>query len=292
MIRVGESQIQHRRLLEVDGLTKRYGTHLAVDSLSFDVMEGEIVALLGPNGSGKSSTLHCISGILPSSEGHVQICGLGQDDSRTKMLMGFVPDDLALPLSLTGAEFLSFVARLQPTTDFDWRDFLVSELGLDHALHRFLAEYSHGMKRKIQLVAALAHLPKFLILDEPYRGLDPEASVILRELVREFVHQNGSTLVATHDLLMAETYFDRVYIMANGVVMASGAPRELREGHGKKTLEEVFLSVIGLEEPTREARRRVATRWPGNGKAESTNSSALDKAYSRETATTNSLRAW
>jgi len=262
MGRVEDCRDDDAPILEVEDLTKRYGTHLAVDSASFAVADGEIFAILGPNGSGKSSTLHCIVGILPLDSGTIRIDGYDQSRPEAKMSVGFVPDDLALPQSLTGAEFLAFVRRLQPATDIAWRDFLISELGLGDVLSRFLAEYSHGMKRKIQVVAALAHMPTLLILDEPYRGLDPEAAVILRELIRTFVDNGGAALVTTHDLLAAESYFDRICIMANGRTVAGGQPCELRERYGRESLEDVFLSVVGLEQVTSEARQRIAARWP------------------------------
>jgi ABC-2 type transport system ATP-binding protein len=258
----GLSVIAKSAVVQVSNLVKCYGKTKAVDSVSFDVKPGEIFGLLGPNGSGKSSALHCITGILPFDAGNIHIRGVRHDTPEAKMSLGFVADDLSLPISLTGAEFLRFCEKMQPRTDLEWRSFLVDELSLTAHLGKFMAEYSHGMKRKIQLISALAHMPRLLILDEPYRGLDPEASVLLRELVATFAQRGGAVLVATHDLLAAEAYFDCVCIMSAGASVALGEPRQLSEASNCATLEQLFLQVVGLEESTLLSRDRIASHWP------------------------------
>lgn len=253
--------------LRVVDLVKRYGRFVAVCGVSFTVPSGGITGLLGPNGSGKSSVLHSITGVVTATSGTVTIAGRAHDTAAAKAVTGFVPDDLPLPLNLTGFEYLDLVRRLQPGTDPTLTDELVSLLGMTRALPRLVAEYSHGMKRKIQMIAALGHRPRLLILDEPFRGLDPEAHVILRELIASFVRDGGGVLVATHDLSAAEGYCDAVTVVADGCVVADGPPHRLMDEHGQRSLEGVFLAATGLAERTRSKHEQLSalrlTAGPG-----------------------------
>src|SRR6266542_2258678 len=233
-------------LLDVERLVKRYRNLTAVAGVSFSVHRGETCGLLGPNGSGKSSTLHAVVGVVPPSDGRVRIAGHPADSPAAKRHLGFVPDDLRLPAGLTGAELLALVERLQPAADRSLMDFLVDLLGLGTALSRLVGEYSHGMQRKLQLVAALLHRPELLVLDEPFLGLDPEAALVLR-----------AVLIATHDLLAAERYCDQVVILSEGRVVAEGPPDGLLARYGASSLEGVFLVATGLKERVQAARTRL-----------------------------------
>ncbi|BEP13399.1 ABC transporter ATP-binding protein [Acidothermaceae bacterium B102] len=244
--------------LSVTGLVKSYGRFEAVRGVDLCVPAGNVVGLLGPNGSGKSSILHCVTGVLAPTRGRLEIAGHPHSSAAAKRALGFVPDDLALPTNLTGAEFLDLVRRLQPAADLDLLAELVDLLGLGEALGKLVSEYSHGMKRKLQMAAALSHSPALLILDEPFRGLDPEAHVVLRSLLEFFIAAGGAALVATHDLASAQGYCDSTFIVSAGDIVASGAPDELVARFGRQSLEEVFLVATGLEERTRDVRRRVA----------------------------------
>ena len=236
--------------LEVRGLCKRYRHFTAVDEVSFSVGDGEVFGLLGPNGSGKSSTLHSITGVVEPTAGSITIGWADAGTPEAKRLTGFVPDDLALPTSLTGREYLALLASLHRTSSAERRDFLVDAFRLRPALGKLLGEYSHGMKRKLQLVGALLHAPRLLILVEPFQGLDPQATVMVRTIIELLTSDGGAVLVATHDLRAAQEYCGRVAILAAGRVVASGAPAALCEQHGRPSLEEVFLAVTGLEPAT------------------------------------------
>nr|WP_076465315.1 AAA family ATPase [Actinomyces mediterranea] len=161
--------------------------------------------------------------------------------------MGFAPDDLALPMSLTGEEFLKFHDSLRRTNTKLRSELLAEILGLTDDIHRPIAQYSHGMKRKVQLIAALSHEPELLILDEPFRSLDPEASSILLSLLNEFTSSGRTVLIATHDMLRANRDCDTVTILNQGSIVSQGAPNELITlTPGAETLEDVFMNVTGL----------------------------------------------
>jgi len=244
--------------LTVTNLTKRYGRFVAVDGVSFAVAPGTITGLLGPNGSGKSSILHSLTGVVTPTSGSIAIAGNPHSSTAAKAALGFVPDDLALPLNLTGYEYLDLVRRLQPRSDLELAHELAHLLAIDAALGRLVAEYSHGMKRKIQTIAALLHRPTLLVLDEPFRGLDPEAHMVLRHLIASFVDDGGGVLVATHDLAAAETYCDTVTIVADGTVVAQGVAAGLLAEYDEPTLEGVFLAATGLGTRARAARDLIA----------------------------------
>lgn len=235
-------------ILRVDDLTKRYGRHAGVAGVSFAVGAGEIVGLLGPNGSGKSTTLHCLTGILSPTSGTVEIAGVDHERPAAKDGFGFLPDDLPMPESLRAMEVLALHRRLRSRFDRELAEDLLELVGLADQRQKYVGEYSHGMKRKLQIVIALAHRPRLLIMDEPMRGLDPEAGIIVNTLLETFREQGGAALVATHDLLAAEHYCDRVVILTNGSVIASGEPADLINEAGVTTLEELFVQVTGLEQ--------------------------------------------
>ena len=190
--------------------------------------------------------LHVLTGLIPPDAGSVFIHDLPIEDKASRACLGFAPDDLPLPTVLTGLEYLDLHDALRSRRDHERARVLAHVLGIDGALGRQIAEYSHGMKRKIQLVAALMHRPQLLVLDEPFRGLDPDTASVLRELVACFVGSERAVLVATHDMLRAERDCDVVTILDRGRVVVSGAPTELiSDVPGAKSLEDVFLQLTG-----------------------------------------------
>ncbi len=235
-----------RPVLRVDQLRKRYRGVEAVRGVSFEVKGGEIYGLLGPNGSGKSTTLHALVGIIQPTSGDLEVCGHRSHTTRAKHLFGFIPDDLSMPETLSGEEFLTFIRRLYGVDDKGRMDALIEIFGLREALHRLIEEYSHGMKKKLQITASLLHNPKALVLDEPFRGLDPEAVINLKQLLSIEKGRGTGLLVATHDLLMAQRYCDRIGIISEGRVVAEGAVDELLGRFGTNSLEDVFLRASGL----------------------------------------------
>lgn len=250
-------------VLSVSGLTKTYAGGLGIKNAELRVGAGALVGVIGPNGSGKSTLLHSIVGLLRPDDGTVRIAAASAGTVEAKRELGFVPDELPLPASLSGNELLDYLARLQPNTNTQWRNYLCEILGLNVHLARFVGDYSHGMKKKIQLVAALAHTPRMLVLDEPFRGLDPEASISIRSLIDVHRTRGGGVLVATHDLLFAEQFCTEVSILTNQRVAVSGSPAELRKQYSATTLEEVFLNVSGLAPQVHAVEASIAAHFPG-----------------------------
>lgn len=233
-------------VLEAEGVTKRYGRATAASEVSLTVKAGQVHGLLGPNGSGKSTILHVLTGLLRADEGSVFVGELPIDEKASRASMGFAPDDLPLPGALTGREYIDLHDSMRSRHDLDAALVLAAGLGLGDDLDKQIGQYSHGMKRKIQVIAALMHRPAVLVLDEPFRGLDPDAAAVLRHLIVSFTGGGGGVLVATHDMLRAERDCDRVTILDHGSVVATGAPRDLVESTpGASTLEDVFLTVTG-----------------------------------------------
>lgn len=235
-----------RPVVRVDQLRKSYRGVEAVRGVSFEVGGGEIYGLLGPNGSGKSTTLHALVDIIRPTSGYLEVCGHRSSTLQAKRLFGFIPDDLSMPETLSGGEFLLFVRRLYGVETTSRMEALIEIFGLRGALHRLIEEYSHGMKKKLQITASLLHSPRALILDEPFRGLDPETVINLKRLLSIERGRGAGLLVATHDLSIAQRHCDRIGIISEGRVVAEGAVDELLGRFDTDSLEEVFLRASGL----------------------------------------------
>ena len=232
--------------LAIKNLEKRFRDLVAVRELSLEVHSGEIYGLLGPNGAGKSTTINCVTGVLAPTAGFIEIGGRPASSMQAKEQLGFVPDDLRLPDTLTGREYLRFVSRLYARGGWERAETLAEVFGLSDALDRLIREYSHGMHKKLQIAGALVHQPALLILDEPFRGLDPEALMIVREVLDSRRRSGQATLVATHELATAATMCDTVGIIAAGELKVAGDPRQLRERFGGKSFDDIYLEVSGL----------------------------------------------
>ncbi|WP_181439634.1 ABC transporter ATP-binding protein [Curtobacterium sp. MCBD17_032] len=249
----------------------RTGTR-ALAGVDLCVEPGRLVALLGPNGSGKSTLIHGIVGLHEVDADVLALAGHDVDTVAAKRSLGFVPDELPIPLSLTGGEYLDHLERLRLSagkqgrdrgrarpdgcTTAAWRDALVEELALGPHLGKFIGDMSHGTKKKLQLVAAVEHVPDLLVLDEPFRGLDPRSVVVIRAVLDALRSRGTGILVATHDVLAAEHWFDRVVILHDGVVLADGPPADLVAEHGVDSLEAVLLRTVGAP-PTDTVRARL-----------------------------------
>jgi len=230
------------------GCTKRYRTGTrALAGVDLTVDPGELVAVLGPNGSGKSTLIHGVVGLHAVEADALAICGHDVDDVEAKEALGFVPDELPIPQSLTGWEYLDHLERLRGACDHRWRDVLLDELGLRRHLDKFIGDMSHGTKQKLQIVAAVQHIPRLLVLDEPFRGLDPRSVVVIRSVLDVLRLRGAGVLVATHDVLAAERWFDRVVILHDGVVIADGAPDALIAAHRVDSLEAVLLAATDAD---------------------------------------------
>lgn len=243
-------------ILDAHALTKRYRRATVLDDVSITIAAGTIHGLLGPNGSGKTTCLHLITGLLAPDDGTAIVGGVDVASPASRRLFGFAPDDLPLPGALTGREYLALHDALRGRDDRARASELGELLRIDDALERPVGDYSHGMRRKLQLVAAVMHDPLLLVLDEPFRGLDPESAIALRALLVAFARSGRAVLVATHDLLRAERDCAEVTILDRGAVVAAGPPTALLASRpGAATLDDVFLEVTGR---AADAGRRLA----------------------------------
>ncbi len=242
-------------MIETFDLTKNYGGFTAVNRLNLHVRSGEIYGFLGPNGAGKTTTIRMITGLLRPTLGKVFINGVDiwQEPIKAKAQIGLIPDTPSVYPKLSGNEFLDFIASIYelPRKESRWRIAEILEmLDLTHKADELIATYSHGMKQKIIIAAALLHDPSVLILDEPTVGLDPKSAKLIKDLLRAFALKGKTVFMSTHILEMSERMCDRVGIINYGELIAEGTIEELRNkvGKGEGSLEDLFLERIGGED--------------------------------------------
>ncbi|MBO5908140.1 MAG: ABC transporter ATP-binding protein [Clostridia bacterium] len=234
-------------MLKIENLTKRYGDKSAVNNLTLEIADGEICAFIGHNGAGKTTTLKACMGILSFDEGNIYIDGTSvlEDPMTTKKNTAYIPDNPDLYDFMSGVKYLNFVADVYGV-DTDGRNdkifSLADKFGLTQDLAQPISAYSHGMKQKLAIIAAWLHSPKLIIMDEPFVGLDPKASYILKEMMREHCERGGSIFFSTHVLAVAEKLCDKVAIIKDGVLVISG---DMNEVLGNDSLENVFLELEG-----------------------------------------------
>jgi ABC-2 type transport system ATP-binding protein len=241
-------------LIKAKGLTKKYGDFTAVQQLDLEVGAGEIFGFLGPNGAGKTTTIKMLVGLLLPSEGTAEIAGVDvtEDPVKVKKLLGFVPDTPQVYEKLTAREFLEFVADLRriPRGEAASRiDELLKLFELSERQDEFLGGYSHGMKQKVCISAALLDKPKVLFLDEPTVGLDPRSARLVKDVLRDMADKGATVFLSTHILEIAERMCDRVGIIQKGKLIAIGTVEELRSRTAGKdpdaSLEDLFLTLTG-----------------------------------------------
>ena len=235
-------------MIEVERLVKRYGANLAVAGIDLAARPGEVVALLGPNGAGKSTTIRAITGLLRPTSGRVRVAGhdLERAPLAAKAALGYVPDRPYLYPKLTARELLRFVARLRCVPDGEDRsDAWLEAFGLLTVANELIETYSHGMRQKLTFAAALLSDPPVLVVDEPMVGLDPRAARQVRQLMRDHANRGHTVLLTTHAMDVAEALADRVVVMHQGRIAASGSMQELRAtaGTGDAGLEDIFLRL-------------------------------------------------
>jgi ABC-2 type transport system ATP-binding protein len=239
-------------MIELTGLTKRYGTFTAVDGIDLLVPKGELFGFLGPNGAGKTTTMRMIAGILRPSAGSIRVAGIDLlvDPTGAKSKLGFIPDRPFIYEKLTGMEFLRFVAGLygQDGEQIERRGReLLSVFDLEDWRDELVESYSHGMRQKLIISSAFVHRPDVIVVDEPMVGLDPRAAKTLKDLFREYTRRGHTIMMSTHTLEVAETMCDRIGIIQRGVIRACGTMDELRAHaeRGDEGLEEIFLRLTG-----------------------------------------------
>lgn len=236
-------------MLSIKNLTKVYGEKKAVDNLSLHIKQGEIYGFIGHNGAGKTTTIKACCGILQFEEGEIFIDGVSVKDNplQCKRKLAYIPDNPDLYEFMTGIQFLNFVADIFDIS-VEERQRRISRYADMFELKGDLAQpvsaYSHGMKQKLAIISALVHDPKLIIMDEPFVGLDPKASHLLKETMRELCTSGTAIFFSTHVLEVAEKLCDKVAIIKNGQLIKSGKMDEVR---GDASLEDVFLELEDVQ---------------------------------------------
>ncbi|RHC34339.1 ABC transporter ATP-binding protein [Agathobacter rectalis] len=232
-------------MLKIEHLTKRYGDKTAVDDLNLHICQGEIYGFIGHNGAGKTTTLKSVVGILQFDRGEIYIGGesVKEQPLKCKSKIAYIPDNPDLYDYMTGIKYLNFIADI----------FKVSAAVRKERIHKYadlfeitdelaqpIAAYSHGMKQKLAIISAWLHEPQLIIMDEPFVGLDPKASHLLKEMMREFCDNGGAIFFSTHVLEVAEKLCDKVAIIKGGKLIRQGTMDEVK---GDESLEDVFLEL-------------------------------------------------
>lgn len=235
--------------VQFEHVSKSFGLNRAVDDLSLTLRAGEVFAFLGPNGAGKTTTLKMCTGLLRPDTGTIAVCGLSlrRDARQAKQCLAYVPDQPFVYEKLTGREFIRFTCEMYGVPDDEGAARLTAlngRLGLDGFLDQLCETYSHGMKQKVALAAALIHWPRVLVVDEPMIGLDPRTARVIKRILRELADNGGTVFMSTHTLDVAEQVADRMGIIHHGRLVALGNLAELRQQSAVDgRLEDIFLHV-------------------------------------------------
>ena len=238
-------------MIKADNLTMVYGKDFkAVDNLSFQIKPGEIVGFAGPNGAGKTTAIKMLTGILKPTEGKAIINGhdIVEDPIKAKESFAYVADNPDILLQLTGIEYINYIANLYkvPLEDRVSRiDDLAERFSIKDSLGRPMREFSHGMRQKTMVIAALIHNPPAWILDEPMTGLDPTAAFELKQMMKEHAAKGNAVLFSTHVLEVAEKLCDRIMIINHGQSLYQGTVEDLEAKNPGKDLEAIFIEMIG-----------------------------------------------
>jgi ABC-2 type transport system ATP-binding protein len=248
--------------IETHGLTRDFGQFRAVNGVDLAVPAGSFYGFLGPNGAGKSTTIKCLTGLLKPTAGSMRILGLDPlaEPVAVKRRIGVVPEDLALFDRLTARETLTFVADVHgigaPAATQRSAD-LLRLMDLEGAANTLVTDFSHGMRKKLSLAAALLPAPRLLFLDEPFEGIDAVASRQIKELLVSFVARGGTIFLTSHILEIVERLSTHIGVIAQGRLVAQAPMAELREARGRgQTLEELFIGLVGAD-----ARPKAELDW-------------------------------
>ena len=234
-------------MLKIEHLTKAYGENKAVDDLNLHIAPGEIYGFIGHNGAGKTTTLKSVAGILQFDAGEIYIDGMPikENPLECKRRFAYIPDNPDLYDYMTGIKYLNFIADIFGVGANDRQARIrkyADALELTADLAQPVAAYSHGMKQKLAIISAWLHQPKLILMDEPFVGLDPKASHLLKEMMREVCDEGGAIFFSTHVLEVAEKLCDKVAIIKSGRLIRSGTMEEVK---GDESLEDVFLELEG-----------------------------------------------
>ncbi len=231
-------------MLKIEHLTKQYGTKKAVDDLSLHIQKGEIYGFIGHNGAGKTTTLKAIVGIHSFDEGEIYVDGISikNDPIGCKKILAYIPDNPDLYEYMTARQYINFIADIFEVgmERFEKIEKYAKLFSIENELDQPIASFSHGMKQKVALIAAWIHSPKLIIMDEPFVGLDPSASHILKQMMKEHCEKGGAIFFSTHVLEVAEKLCDKIAIIKDGKLLKSGTMEEVK---GDDSLEQVFLEL-------------------------------------------------
>ena len=232
-------------MLKIQNLTKRYGDKVAVDRLSLTIRPGEICAFIGPNGAGKTTTIKSVCGILLFDEGEITVDGISvrENPLEVKKRLAYIPDNPDLYEFMSGEKYINFVADVFGVDKFQRRERMLKYtdmFSITNDLAQPISSYSHGMKQKLAVTAALIHEPRLLVMDEPFVGLDPMAAHDLKEVMKNMCQNGCAIFFSTHVLEVAEKLCDQVAIIRQGKLLVSGPMDEVR---GDSSLEDVFLEL-------------------------------------------------
>ncbi len=236
-------------MLKINNLTKIYGDKKAVDDLTLHIQKGEIYGFIGHNGAGKTTTIKSCCGILEFDEGEILIDGtsIKENPMLCKEKIAYIPDNPDLYEFLSGIKYINLIADIFGVSEHDRADRtrkFADLFGLTSDLAQPISSYSHGMKQKLALIAAFIHAPKLIIMDEPFVGLDPKAAFLLKEEMRKHCDNGGAIFFSTHVLEVAEKLCDKVAIIKEGKLIASGTMEDVK---GNTSLESVFLNLEGSD---------------------------------------------
>lgn len=233
-------------VLEIKNFTQKYNDKVAVDNISLEVDNGEIYGFIGHNGAGKSTTIKSIVGILPVEHGEIIIDGqsIALHRKACQRISAYIPDNPDLYGYMTGIGYINFICDIFKISLEERREktkYYADLFDITEQLGDLISTYSHGMKQKVALIAAFVHSPKLLVLDEPFVGLDPKASAVLKRIMKEHCNAGNAIFFSTHVLEVAQVLCTKVGMMDHGKLIVSGKVSELTKD---KTLEEVFLERV------------------------------------------------
>ena len=236
-------------MLQIKNLTKKYGNKVAVNHLNLTVESGDIYGFIGHNGAGKTTTIKAVTGINNFDEGEILIDGksIQSQPIECKKMMAYIPDNPDLYEHLTGIQYLNFIAdiyQIDSEKRFQLIDKYSTQFEIKQNLGDLISSYSHGMKQKLAIISALVHQPKLLILDEPFVGLDPKASLTLKDIMHELCLEGTAIFFSTHVLEVAEKLCNKVAIIKGGELLACG---DMEEVKGNSSLENVFMELTDHE---------------------------------------------
>ena len=240
-------------MIRIKNVTKIYNNNIkAIDNLNLTVNDGEIVGFIGPNGAGKTTALKMLTGILEPTTGEIYInkYNIEEEPLKAKQEIGYISDNPDMFLRLKGIEFLNLIADIYKV-DTKTRQKRIKDLAktfeLENALNDQMQNYSHGMRQKMMVMAALIHNPSVWILDEPLIGLDPKSAFALKKMMRQHADAKNSVLFSTHVLEVAEKLCDKIIVINHGKTIFYGTLDELKEKYDKKDLEKIFLEMVDHE---------------------------------------------